>query len=142
MGIGGDIGIHAKGDSCLAFQLCGASCECCEFRRALHIEKEYVGFERGLDLGNRLADSGKHDFFCRFAVGAQNSLKFAARDHVESGAKFSEQAENAEIRVGLHRIADCVVNAPKRNIESRNALANHFRGIDVQRSAEPVCQLG
>src|SRR5690348_1308171 len=141
MSVSGDVGIHSKSDSSPTLQLCSVSCQNLKFRCALHIEKQNIGLESSHDLRNCLANPRKDDAFCRFAIGAKHTLQFAARDHVEAAIEPCQQPENAEIRVGLHRIADRVLNAPKGSVKSRNAFANRFRGIDVQRSAEALGQL-
>src|SRR5205085_1391565 len=57
-----------------------------EFRLALHVKQQDVGFQRQLHLGCGFADARKYDWLGCLPAHRQYSFQFAAGDHVEPAA--------------------------------------------------------
>ena len=131
MGIGGHIRIHSKCNSRPTLQSCRASCKRFEFGCALHVEEQNVGFERGLDLGNRLAHPGKDNIRSSRVLRPQHSLQFSAGHYVESAAQLYKQTKNADVGIGFYRIADIAVSATKCILKIGNSFAYYPGGVHI-----------
>lgn len=100
-----DVGVQPECDRGDTSEFGGHRRDRVEFPFALDVEHQDLRLERCADLIIRLADAGEHDFR-RIGAGLLHAVQLAAGDDVEAAAGLAEQLEDAEIRVGLHRVAD------------------------------------
>jgi hypothetical protein len=105
VGLGVDVGVYAKGDKRGAPSRRGDFAERRELRFRLDVEGEDAGIERERHLLARLAHAREHDPLGR-NLDRERAAKLAFRHDVHACAEPSERGENAEIGVGLDRIAD------------------------------------
>jgi hypothetical protein len=94
------------------------------------VEAEDRRVQRLPDLGRALADAGEHHLG-RIAAGAQHPRQLAAGDDVEAGTQARQHLQHRQVGVGLHRIADAVVQAVQRLVEGAIVAAQGGAGIDV-----------
>ena len=69
-------------------------------------------------------------------------VQLARRDDVEPAAVLGHHLEDAQVRVGLHRVADQRVDLGERRLERLERPQDRRLAVDVQRRAEPLGQLG
>ena len=110
--------------------------------------------ELGLAFDVEAMDSlaqGKGDFLLRFSdarerAGSRAASRFqdpeelTAGDNVECGSLPEQQAEDCEVRTGLHRIADHVIKRLQRSVEPAKVVPDRFGRIDVHWRADPAGQ--
>ncbi len=112
MRLGKDIGIDAQGKPRQPLVLARARGQQLQLRFALHVELEDAGFKRQINLRRRLAHAGEDHTAGGLGRRRQHALQFTAGDDIEPRAARSQQLENRQRGVGLHRVADQVV-APR-----------------------------
>ena len=108
-----------------------------KLRGRLHIEKKNPRAQR---LANFLAgfpDAGKNDAVSRHADAAQ-AIKFSARNNVESAAKRSKHAQDAQIRIGLYGVANRVRKRAERGIHAAIGLLDARAAVEIGGGSEPL----
>ena len=128
VGVRCDIGIHANGDGRRLFFLARDLVDELQFRDAFHIKRIDAGRQRLLDFGAGLADA-REIALGRLAAGLQHARQFPAADQVESAAALRQQVENGQVRVGLHRVANEVIERRQRRGQSVKMISNRCRRI-------------
>ena len=101
-----------------------------QFRFRFAVENEDAGFESRVDFGRGFADAREDDLL-RIAAGFEHAEELASGNDVESGTGFCEQAEDGEVAIGFHRVADSVRLLPEGFVVSPISLENGLRGVDV-----------
>ena len=91
--------------------------------------------ERILHFIGGLAHTGEN-YFRGVAPGLQDTIEFAARDDIESGAGFGEQLEDRAIGVRLGGVTDQVIERRERRAESAIMIEERARAIDIKGRAE------
>ena len=100
-----------------------------------------AGRQRVTHFVGALADAGE-DHLAGIATGRQHAGELAARDDVETGPESGEDRQDAEIGVGLDRVAD------QRLAQAEGALIRLVgggeggAGVNVGRGAEAVGNVG
>ena len=84
-----------------------------EFGFRFAIEAVNAVFQRVLNFRGGFADAGK-DHLSGIAAGLQDAIQFAARHDVEAGARFGEQGQDSQRRIGFHGVADRVRQVAER----------------------------
>ena len=135
--LGIDIRIHTNGDRRLHAKRTGDFVDALEFALALDIEGVNSLAERVGDFLAGLADTGKSAAVSSCS-GFENAEQLAARDDVESRTKPSEDLEDGEVRIRLHREADEVIERRQRGVEAAVVFPNRIRRIHIGRRPKTV----
>ena len=141
VGVGIDVRIDAEGDRRTLAHAGGHLREAVEFGGGFDVEAADAGGQRVTHFVGALADAGE-DHLAGIATGRQHAGEFAARDDVETGAELGEDRQDAEIGVGLDRVAD------QRLAQAEGALIRLVgggeggAGVNVGRGAEAVGNVG
>jgi len=75
-----------------------------------------------------LADAREHDLG-RVGASRDRARQLTARHDIESAPQACEQVEDAEVRIGLHGVADEVWNAGERCVELTKRVLERGAGI-------------
>ena len=135
VGLGIDVGIDADGDVGLHAELAGDGVQRLELGRALDVDLADARLQRGHQLRRLLADAGIDDALGRDA-GRQRAAHLAYRDDVGAGAHLAEQADDRQVAVGLHGVADLGVHALDAVGEFLPGRAQRAGRIAVERRAD------
>ena len=108
--LGVDVGVHADGDVRLHAELARHGIQGFELGRALDVDLADAGFEGRHQLRRLLADAGVDDAAGRDA-GRERTAHLAHRHDVGARPHLAEQADDREIAVRLHGVADARVHA-------------------------------
>ena len=141
MGLGVDVGIDAQRDRRDLADRGGHAGDRVELGLALDVEHQDAGLQPGPDLLVGLAHAGEHGLVRRTA-GQADAVQLAGRDDVEPAAVLGHHLEDAQVRVGLHRVAHQGVDLGVRGLERFERPQDRRLAVDVQRRAEPLGQLG
>ena len=141
VGAGVDVGVDAERDRGGAAERGRDLGERGELGLGLDVELADAVAEGELHLGPGLADAGEDDALAGDAGGAGAAV-LALRDHVHAGAERGHQAEDREVGVGLHRVADQVVEAGERLLEDPVVAGEGGGGVDVEGRADRGGDLG
>ena len=130
VGAGVHVGIDAqrhRRDSMQPFRLASDALQFCG---AFDVEAADAQLQAQVDFGLGLAHPGKHHGL-RKRPGRDDALQFAAGHDVEARTEFIHQAQYAEVRVGLDRIADFSGNFGECCLKPPVLGADAVRRIDV-----------
>ncbi len=135
---GGNVGVAAGRDVGIDADACGrAAAQALRFGGKLgdfgfgfDVEKENAGAQRIAHFFARFAHAGE-DHAVRGNFCGENAREFAAADDIEITPLPGEHAQNAEIGIGLHGIANVVRQAGEGTVEAHVRLAEAARAIDV-----------
>ena len=142
MGLGVDVGVHAKRDARGLPTRVGHFAQIAKLGFRFHVEGEDARVEREGHLFLGLADAGEGDPLRRHIHG-ERPAKFAFGDHVHAGAKLRQGGEHAEIGIGLDGIADERVGRVREGVGEHPVVAlERCRGIAIERSPDGVGQRG
>jgi hypothetical protein len=106
VGLGVDVGIDAQADRRLLADRASDGVEAVELGRRFDVEAQDAGFQRQAHFGRGLADAGENDLLADRAPAASTRVAVRRRNDVEAGATAGEHVEDAEVGVGLDRVAD------------------------------------
>ena len=134
-----DVGIHAHGDGSDLLQSRRDLVDADQLRLALDVEGIDALAQRELDLLLRLAHA-REDAMARVAARRDDAAQFPAADHVEAAAHVGQRAHDGHVRVGLHRVADEVIERGESLIELAEMILQRVLGINVERRAETFHQ--
>ncbi len=93
------------------------------------------------DLFFRLAHPGEDDL-ARVAAGLQRAEQLALADDVDAAAQSREGAEDRQIGIALHRVADQVRNPGEGFVEDLEVPRQGRVRVDVDRRADRLGDLG
>ena len=133
------IRIDTNGNRRDPFQQLGPGSQTLEFRFALNVETADAEFHRQVDLGDGLADTGKHSRTGRRAR-RDDTLQFPARDDVEARPEFAHELQHAQIRIRLDGITD--LRAGKGALQGCVLSGDDLAGIDISRRADGRRNIG
>ena len=125
-----DVRIHTHGDARFFAEARGDGIDERQLGFGLAVKAVNAAGERVLHLFARLADTGEDHLF-RAAAGAEDAVELTAGDDVEAGAFGGEEAEDAQIRVGLDGVEDFVGRVAEGVVVAVVALADGGGGVDV-----------
>ena len=100
-----DIGIDTKSDAGGSATAARDLAQGAKFGLGLDVKAENAGAERKGHFGARFADAREDDLFGRNA-SRQRAMDLALRDHVGTGAKPRQRANDRDIGVSLDRVAN------------------------------------
>ena len=104
-----------------------------------HIKTADADRERARDFRIRLGDAGKNHAG-RCTTGAQDAFQLAAGDNIKTRARFSKEAQQSQIAVGLHRIIQRHLPLKTVRVIGAQCRTHRRRAVHIQRRAEGVCQ--
>ena len=140
VGLGIHIGIDPQAQGGLLAQAHGDGVEAVQLGHGLDVEAADAHFQGPGHFRFGLADAGE-DHLAGLGAGRQDPFQFAAGNDVETGAKAGEEAENAQVGVGLDGVADQAAGTGGMGGQGIAELAvGGFQGgpgIDVGGRAEP-----
>ncbi|ROO25712.1 hypothetical protein SAHL_13755 [Salinisphaera orenii YIM 95161] len=136
-----DVRIHAQRDRRPHPQTLRDRVDAHQLGLRLDVEAGDADLERALDLVDALAHAGKHHPR-RIAAGRDHAFELAHRDDIEAAAQIRQQAEHAEIAVGLHGEADLVVDVGQGRLEDPVMARDRGCAVDIARRAEARRDIG
>jgi len=125
-----DVGIHPDRDRRLHAELAGDVVDAGELRLALDVEGEDPVLQGELDLALGLADAGKHARADR-GPGREHAADLAAAHQIEARAEVREMAEDRDVRVGLHRVAELRIQAGEPALQPLEIILHRRGTVDV-----------
>ena len=139
VGAGGDLGVgagvhvrvHAHGDGGDLLEARGDLVDALQLGLGFAVEAVNAGLEGELDLGLGLADAGE-DALGGVAAGGDDAAQLAFADGVEAAAGVGEHAHDGLVGVGLHRVADEVVERGEGVVELVEVVLEGGLRIDVE----------
>ncbi len=137
MAAGFDVRIDADGGRGAHAQARRLRSQQFELRGRLHVEKQNPRAKRFANFLARFADAGKNDSVARHADAPQ-AVKLPARNDVESAAKRRKHAQDAQIRIGFHRIANRVRKRAERGIHAAIGLLDARAAVQIRGRPEPL----
>ena len=108
-----------------------------KFRGRLHVEKKNPRAQRLANFFAGFSDAGKNDPVPRHADSPQ-TIKLAARNDVESAAERGKHAQDAQIGIGLHRVANRVRKLAERGIHAAIGLLDARAAVEIRGRSESL----
>ena len=97
--------------------------------------------QRVFDFGHAFAHTGKNRFR-RAAAGGQHPRQLTARNNIKAAAQAGKMAQNAQIAVGLYRIANQWVQRRKGVLVLAEGIGKRLGAVNIQRRAVGGGQIG
>ena len=128
--LGRDVGIHADAEARPLLEPAPDRDRHVQLGGGLNVHEADADADRFLELGRRLADAREHD---RGGIesGRERAPQLAHRDDVRSRPKGLQNLENADVAVGLHRVADAVRYLLERVVQGVVLRADQVGAVDV-----------
>ena len=108
-----------------------------QFRGRFHIEKKNARAQRLANFFARFPDAGKNDPISRHADSPQ-AIQLPARNDVESAAERGKHAQDAQIRIGFHRVANRVRKRAERGVHAAIGLLDARAAVQIRGRSESL----
>ena len=135
MRLGGNVGIYAQRDRRSLRRRAGTLRERPEFRFALDVEEQIPAFSAAVSSSRVLPTPENTTFLAAFLSAMRTRSSSPPETTSNPHPFFGQQPQDAQVRIGFHRVADRVRDFAESAIKYRVSLVDHARRIDVERRA-------